>query len=78
MAEKNIEKIINIARGIEKDALINKLKYDGMTIMKISTINQYLHKDKTFIKGMLIRVDLHKDSNYINNIYNELMKGVYI
>ena len=49
-----------------------------MTIMKISTINQYLHKDKTFIKGMLIRVDLHKDSNYINNIYNELMKGVYI
>ena len=62
----------------EKDALINKLKYDGMTIMKISTINQYLHKDKTFIKGMLIRVDLHKDSNYINNIYNELMKGVYI
>lgn len=62
----------------EKDALINKLKYDGMTIMKIGTINQYLHKDKTFIKGMLIRVDLHKDSNYINNIYNELMKGVYI
>lgn len=62
----------------EKDALINKLKYDGMTIMKIGTINQYLHKDKTFIKGTLIRINLNKDSNYINNIYNELMKGVYI
>lgn len=62
----------------EKEALINKLKYDGMTIMKIGTINQYLHKDKTFIKGTLIRINLNKDSNYINNIYNELMKGVYI
>lgn len=62
----------------EKDALINKLKYDGMTIMKIGTISQYLHQDKTFIKGTLIRINLNKDSNYINNIYNELMKGVYI
>lgn len=62
----------------EKDALINKLKYDGMTIMKIGTISQYLHADKTFIKGTLIRINLNKDSNYINNIYNELMKGVYI
>lgn len=62
----------------EKEALINKLKYDGMTIMKISTISQYLHKDKTFIKGTLIRINLNKDSSYINNIYNELMKGVYI
>lgn len=63
----------------EKDALVNKLKYDGMTIMKIGTISQYLHQDKTFIKGTLIRFNLNnKDSNYINNIYNELMKGVYI
>lgn len=63
----------------EKKALKNKLKYNGMTVMTIGTIREYLRAEKTYIKGQLIRLEgLDEDSNYIENIAQEIYKGVFI
>lgn len=64
----------------EKDALRDKLKWNGMTVMTIGYISDYLTYDYSFIKGQLIRyegldgVDFHT----VNNIAAELNKGVFI
>ena len=63
----------------EKKALKNKLKYNGMTVMTIGTIREYLRAEKSYIKGQLIRLEgLDEDSNYIENIAQEIYKGVFI
>ena len=62
---------------IEKEALQNKLTYNGMTIMNISTINPYVGTG--FFKGQIIRFNsLNDDSHMANAIYEEINKGVYI
>ena len=62
----------------EKEAFLSKLKYDGMTVMKIGTINQYLLTDDTYIKSFLIRAEgIVDDSHMIDEIKNELSKGCY-
>lgn len=62
---------------IEKEALQNKLTYNGMTIMNISTINPYVGTG--FFKGQIIRFNsLQEDSHMANAIYEEINKGVYI
>lgn len=64
---------------VEKQALRDKLKYNGMTVMTIGTIRQYLRSEKSYIKGQLIRLEgLDEDTNYINNISQEIYKGVFI
>lgn len=64
----------------EKEALKNKLKYNGMTVMTIGTIRQYLRPTETYIKGKLIRIDnLHdEDFHYVNEIAAEVNKGMFI
>lgn len=63
----------------EKEAFANKLKYNGMTVMRIGKIKDFIRLEQTYIKGQLIRVeDLKCDTNYINEIANEINKGVYI
>ena len=63
----------------EKEAFANKLKYNGMTVMRIGKIKDFIRLEQTYIKGQLIRVeDLKGDTNYINEIANEINKGVYI
>lgn len=63
----------------EKQALINKIKYNGMTVMRIGTIAEFIKQEPTYIKGQLIRLEtVQEDTNYINEIANELNKGVFI
>lgn len=63
----------------EKNALRDKLKYNGMTIMKIGKLNDYLLGEDNFFKGQLIRLsDIKVDGHMAFEIYNELNKGVYL
>ena len=64
----------------EKNAFRNKLKYNGMTVMKIDTISNYIYDDDYyFLKGKLIRLDnVNGESGIVAEIYNELYKGIYI
>lgn len=62
---------------IEKEALQNKLLYNGMTIMNIGTIEPYVGTG--WIKGQIIRFNnLKEDKHMADAIYEEINKGVYI
>lgn len=63
----------------EKEALDNKLKYNGMTIGRIGKIKDYLNKDtQTYVQGQLIRLEGKFDTHIANEIANEFKKGWYI
>lgn len=69
----------------EKEALKNKIKYNGMTIMAIGKIKDYINKtteDRTYVKGQLIQFVSSaiesEDYHIINTIASEINKGVYI
>ena len=67
----------------EEQAFINKLHYNGMTVMTIGALSQYLGvhafgEGENYFKGKLIRINVADDSHIINAIANELNKGVYI
>ena len=63
----------------EKQALIDKIYYNGMTVMRIGTIAQFLRSEPSYIKGKLIRLE-GTDNNFhvVNEIANEINKGVFI
>lgn len=64
---------------IEKQALRDKIKYNGMTIQTIGTVAQYLQEEPTYIKGRVIRIeDLGEDYHLAVAIAEELYKGVFI
>ena len=62
----------------ERNALKDKMKYNGMTIMKIGKLTDYLLGEDKFYKGQLIRLNINVDSHIAYEIYNELNKGVYL
>ena len=62
----------------ERSALKDKMKYNGMTIMKIGKLTDYLSGEDKFYKGQLIRLNINVDSHMAYEIYNELNKGVYL
>ena len=63
----------------ERNALKDKIKYNGMTIMKVGQLNNYLLGKDNFYKGQLIRLpDVRIDGHMAFEIYNELNKGVYL
>ena len=62
----------------ERNALKDKMKYNGMTIMKIGKLTDYLLGEDNFYKGQLIRLNIKVDSHMAYEIYNELNKGVYL
>lgn len=63
----------------EIKALEDKIKYNGMTIMRIGKLEDYINpNDTTYIKGKLIRLEIDDDYHITNEIANELDKGVYI
>ena len=62
----------------ERNALADKMKYNGMTIMKIAKLSEYLLGEDKFYKGQLIRLNIKVDSHMAYEIYNELNKGVYL
>lgn len=65
----------------EKQMLRDKITYESMTVFKIDYFGNYVSQDTTkhYFKGELIRnLDLYVATNVFNEIYNELLKGVYI
>lgn len=62
----------------EKQALRDKLKYNGYTIMRIGRIADFIHDEPTYIKGKLIRLEGVGDYHIVNAIAGELDKGVFI
>lgn len=64
---------------VEKEALANKIKYNGMTVMRIGTISEFIRPEKSYIKGQLIRIEeFEEDFHVLNEIANEVNKGVFV
>lgn len=65
---------------VEKNALRDKIKFNGMTVGTIGTIQDFQQTtQKTYIKGKLIRLEnLNEEYHYVTAIANELNKGVFI
>lgn len=63
----------------EQEAYLDKLEYDGMTIMAIGKIVDFKINTPKFFKGEIIRLQtLNDDAHMANEICVELKKGVYI
>lgn len=70
----------------EKEALINKIAWNGMTVGAIGTIADYIGnswvynniESKGYIKGQVIRIEnLEDEFHLLKEISNEIYKGVY-
>lgn len=63
----------------EVQALKDKLKYNGYTIMRIGTINEFLLSNESYIKGQLIRPEI-SDATFsvVDALSGEIYKGVFI
>lgn len=63
----------------ERQAFENKIKWNGMTVMRIGTIQEFIRNEETYIKGQIIRLlDINEPTNVLNEIANEINKGVFI
>lgn len=63
----------------EKQILKDKMKYEGMKIMKVSTISSYLSSTESYIRGnMIIINDIEGDYHLVNDIKNEVAMGLRI
>lgn len=70
----------------EKEALKNKIAYNGASIGRIGTIREYLYQRKFenktgfwYIKGKMIRLlDFGGDYQQLNVIASEMLKGIFI
>ena len=63
----------------ERKALKDKIKYNGITIMKVGKLSDYSLGKDNFYKGQVIRLpDSRIDGHMAFEIYNELNKGVYL
>ena len=65
----------------EKEAFRNKLKYNGMTVMRIGKIEDYIQpKNPSYIKGQIIRIENNPNLEFheAREISNEIYKGVFI
>lgn len=65
---------------IEKQALKNKIKYNGMTIMRIGTMAEFISSEESYFKAKLIRLpsDKRLEFHIANEIAKELNMGVFI
>ena len=62
----------------EKEAIIQKLFYNGMTVERIGKIEDYIQTTESYIKCKLIRINIPEDNHYIESLAEELYKGVFI
>lgn len=64
----------------EREAMIKKIQYDGMSAGFIDTISNYITGDSlTFIRGQLVRYEgKNADEHDRQAVVEELSKGVYI
>ena len=63
----------------EKQALRDKIKYNGMTIMRIGKISDFINSEiSRYVQGHLIRlVGIDEDSEVVAEIANEIKEGAY-
>lgn len=69
------------ATDTEKEILLNKIKYEGMTVMKIGTIGEFIdaRPEFNYFKGQLIQNgNIDEDFHLVDAIAVELEKGVYL
>ena len=63
----------------EKTALLNKIEYESMTVMRVGIIGEYIGVERHYLKCELIRnEEIAEDNHIFEALYNELAKGVYI
>lgn len=63
----------------EKEMMRNKIKYNGMTVMRIDKISNYILNDESYIKGKIIRIeDFNEDYHILNTIGYEVNLGFFI
>lgn len=62
----------------EKEALREKIRYNGMTVMTIGKIEDYIRSEQSYIKARLIRLDIDDEYHTVKVISEELNKGVFI
>ena len=64
----------------EKEALVNKMRYNGMTIGRIGKMSDFMiYGERQYIKGQLIRnILIADDFHILTAIAEELNKGVFI
>lgn len=63
----------------EKQALRDKIKYNGMTVMRIGTIAEFIpNAEKQYIKGRIIRLEgIEEDYHFMKAISEEIFKGAF-
>lgn len=60
----------------ERQALQDKIKYNGMTVGVIGTLSEYLNPSETsFFQGQLIEIDITDDAHTAHEIARELQEG---
>lgn len=64
----------------ERQALLNKIQYNGMTIGVIGTIPDYLNPEGelTYIQGTIIDIDIPSDANVADRLNQVLQGGIRI
>lgn len=64
----------------EKQALLDKIKWQGMTIMRTGYIPDYLdtNSDETYIEASPIRLLIKEDAHTAQEIARELGMGIYV
>ncbi len=70
-----------ICTEVELEALKEKIKYNGMTIMVTDKLSDFVESpfDRTFVSGQLIRLEgLDDDFHIADAIYAEVAKGFYV
>lgn len=64
---------------IEKEALRDKCRWNGMTIGRIGTLNSFINPSQdTFLQAQLIRLNISEHSTFNDLINAELQRGVYV
>lgn len=63
---------------VEKEALRNKVYYNGMSVGVIGQIEDYLQSSESYIKGQVIRLTINEENHMVEDIKNEIYKGVFI
>ncbi len=62
----------------EKEIFKNKMKFNGMTIMRIDNIRKFVGNEESYIKAKLIRGSFPGETHLSNTIADELNMGVYL
>lgn len=69
------------ATDTEKEALRQKIRYEGMKLGVVGTISKYGHgpEPHTYFRGTLIRLENYNaDYHFIQALTNELMMGIFV